>query len=229
MNALRLATLLAALGTVSVAHAQTAATLGRPVGPTRQVDPKVPQPGDGGKIFPLNSSWVAVSLNGKPFTGERPSFKLDDQLRATGFSGCNTYATAAYPLREQGLAILMITHDLSTAARFAQRIAVMYLGRIVEEGPAASVVRNPQHPYTKALLSVVPRRDPRDRTRPQILKGETPDAVFIPSGCRFHPRCPIAEERCAVEDPALARPTSAEAGHRAACLLLPGAGDVTTG
>jgi len=128
-------------------------------------------------------------------------------------------------LRRDGLAILMITHDLSTAARFAQRIAVMYLGRIVEEGPAATVVRNPQHPYTKALLSVVPRRDPRDRQRPQILKGETPDAVAIPSGCRFHPRCPIAEERCSVEDPALMRPSSAEAGHRAACLLLPTSGD----
>ena len=105
MSALRLATLLAALATVSAAHAQTASTLGRPAGPTRQVDPKVPQPGQNGKVFPLGSSWVAVSLNGKPFTGERPSFKLDDQLRATGFSGCNTYATAAYPLREQGLAV----------------------------------------------------------------------------------------------------------------------------
>ena len=124
-------------------------------------------------------------------------------------------------LRRDGLAILMITHDLSTAVRFAQRIAVMYLGRIVEEGPAATVVRNPQHPYTKALLSVVPRRDPRDRQQPQILKGETPDAVAIPRGCRFHPRCPIAEERCSVEDPALAQPVSAESGHRAACLLLP--------
>jgi peptide/nickel transport system ATP-binding protein len=123
-------------------------------------------------------------------------------------------------LRQEGLAILMITHDLSTAARFAQRIAVMYLGRIVEEGRAASVVRNPQHPYTKALLSVVPRRDPRDRRRPQILQGETPDAVAIPTGCRFHPRCPIAVEHCAVEDPVLARPVSAEAGHQAACLLL---------
>jgi oligopeptide/dipeptide ABC transporter ATP-binding protein len=124
-------------------------------------------------------------------------------------------------LRRDGLAILMITHDLSTAARFAQRIAVMYLGRIVEEGPAGTVVRNPQHPYTKALLSVVPRRDPRDRQRPQILKGETPDAVAIPSGCRFHPRCPIAEERCSVEDPALVQPMSAAQGHRAACVLLP--------
>jgi peptide/nickel transport system ATP-binding protein len=124
-------------------------------------------------------------------------------------------------LRRDGLAILMITHDLSTAARFAQRIAVMYLGRIVEEGPAATVVRNPQHPYTKALLSVVPRRDPRDRRRPQILQGETPDAVAIPSGCRFHPRCPVAIDRCSQEDPVLAHPASAEQGHRAACLLLP--------
>jgi heat shock protein HslJ len=107
MNALRLATLLAALATVSAAQAQTAATLGRPAGPTRQVDPKVPQPGQpGNKVFPLGSSWVAVSLNGKPFGGgERPSFKLDDQMRATGFSGCNIYSTVAYPLREQNLAV----------------------------------------------------------------------------------------------------------------------------
>jgi oligopeptide/dipeptide ABC transporter ATP-binding protein len=68
----------------------------------------------------------------------------------------------------------------------------MYLGRIVEEGPAREIVDNAQHPYTRALLSVVPRRDPRDQRRPQILRGETPDAVHIPAGCRFHPRCPIA-------------------------------------
>ena len=123
-------------------------------------------------------------------------------------------------LRRGGLAILMITHDLSTAARYADRIAVMYLGRIVEEGPAAEVVRNPQHPYTKALLSVVPHRDPRLRRRPQILRGETPDAVRIPSGCRFHPRCPVAIDICATDDPPLERPSSAGPKHRAACLLL---------
>jgi oligopeptide/dipeptide ABC transporter ATP-binding protein len=123
-------------------------------------------------------------------------------------------------LRANGLGILMITHDLSTAARFADRIAVMYLGRIVEEGPADEVVRGAQHPYTKALLSVVPRRDPRDRTRPQILSGETPDAVRIPSGCRFHPRCPVAIDECARVDPALERPRNARtADHRAACIL----------
>jgi oligopeptide/dipeptide ABC transporter ATP-binding protein len=96
----------------------------------------------------------------------------------------------------------------------------MYLGRIVEEGPARDVVGNPQHPYTKALLSVVPRRDPRMRSRPQILRGETPDAVRVPSGCRFHPRCPIAIDVCTVEDPSLRRPNAAQSPrHRAACLL----------
>jgi oligopeptide/dipeptide ABC transporter ATP-binding protein len=119
-------------------------------------------------------------------------------------------------LREGGLGILMITHDLSTAARFANRIAVMYLGRIVEEGPAEQVVREPRHPYTKALLSVVPRRDPRERSKPEILSGETPDAVRIPQGCRFHPRCPIAIPECKTIDPAL-EPVAQD--QRAACIL----------
>ncbi|MBM6592738.1 META domain-containing protein [Microvirga pudoricolor] len=115
MNALRpvahmsvrlFAMLLAALAFVPAAHAQSAASAGRPAGPSRQVDPKVPQPGQGGKVFPLNSSWLAVSLNGRAFGGsERPSFSLDGQLRARGFGGCNTFAATAYPLREQGLAV----------------------------------------------------------------------------------------------------------------------------
>ena len=121
-------------------------------------------------------------------------------------------------LRAGGLGVLMITHDLSTAARFADRIAVMYLGRIVEQGPAEAVVREPQHPYTRALLSVVPRRDPRERSRPQILRGEAPDAVRIPLGCRFHPRCPAAIAECREVDPQL-EPAGGAPGHTAACIL----------
>ena len=106
-------------------------------------------------------------------------------------------------LRRSGLGILMITHDLSTAAHYADRILVMYLGRIVEEGPARAVVDNPQHPYTRALISVVPRRDPHDLRRPQILQGETPNPVDIPAGCRFRPRCPIGDDACRAVDPQL--------------------------
>jgi peptide/nickel transport system ATP-binding protein len=122
-------------------------------------------------------------------------------------------------LRREGLGILMITHDLSTAAHFADRIAVMYLGRIIEEGSARDVVRNPQHPYTQALLSVVPRRDPADRQVPNILKGETPSAVQIPSGCRFHPRCPLAVPECSEVDPQLDSVKGAETtDHSVACI-----------
>ena len=120
-------------------------------------------------------------------------------------------------LRDRGLAVLMITHDLSTAARFADRICVMYLGRIVEEGPARDVIENPRHPYTKALLSVVPRRDPRRRVDAHVLRGETPNPVEVPSGCRFHPRCPIAIDACRTTDPELRGAAGAPA-HRAACI-----------
>ena len=120
-------------------------------------------------------------------------------------------------LRDRGLAVLMITHDLSTAARFADRICVMYLGRIVEEGPARQVIESPRHPYTKALLSVVPRRDPRHARSAQILRGETPNPIEVPSGCRFHPRCPIAIEACKETEPEL----EAAAGNPPPCGLLP--------
>jgi oligopeptide/dipeptide ABC transporter ATP-binding protein len=81
-------------------------------------------------------------------------------------------------------------------------------------------VRNPLHPYTKALISVVPKRDPRNATTPQILTGETPNPVFIPPGCRFHPRCPIAQESCKHTDPELRRPAAAtDPTHRVACIL----------
>lgn len=121
-------------------------------------------------------------------------------------------------LRRAGLGILMITHDLSTAAHYADRIAVMYLGRIVEIGSAREVVRRPRHPYTRALISVVPSRDPRTGSRPQPLRGETPNAVHIPSGCRFHPRCPVAIAECPSVDPQL-RPAG-PGGHEAACILV---------
>jgi oligopeptide/dipeptide ABC transporter ATP-binding protein len=100
-------------------------------------------------------------------------------------------------LREKkGLTYLFITHDLSLAWVLADRIGVMYLGKIVEEGPTNELIKNPRHPYTKALVSVVPVPDPDRRRQRIILKGERPDPSDIPPGCRFHPRCPVAFERC---------------------------------
>jgi oligopeptide/dipeptide ABC transporter ATP-binding protein len=121
--------------------------------------------------------------------------------------------------RERGLTYLFITHDLSIAWVLADRIAVMYLGRIMEIGPAEAVIRTPRNPYTQALVSVSPSPDPPaagDRAARTILVGETPDAAHIPSGCRFHPRCPLAFDRCAVESPPLFHVGE---GHQAACWL----------
>jgi peptide/nickel transport system ATP-binding protein len=154
---------------------------------------------------------ASLVLGPKLLLADEPVSMLDVSVRAGVLRLLNS-------LRDDGLGILIITHDLSTAAHFANRIAVMYLGRIVEEGPAREVVENPQHPYTKALLSVVPKADPRDRQRPQILAGETPDPVQIPVGCRFHPRCPAMIPECRTVDPELRHPIRAAAGHQAACI-----------
>ncbi|MGH3509497.1 MAG: oligopeptide/dipeptide ABC transporter ATP-binding protein, partial [Nocardioidaceae bacterium] len=88
---------------------------------------------------------------------------------------------------EFGLGVLVVTHDLGLAWNIADRIAVMYLGRVVESGPTEEVLSEPQHPYTQALLSVVPEIE---HLQPIVLTGEIPDPTRIPPGCRFHPRCP---------------------------------------
>jgi len=156
---------------------------------------------------------ASLVLDPKVLVADEPVSMLDVSVRAGVLRLLDG-------LRRSGnLSVLMITHDLSTAAHFADRIAVMYLGRIVEEGPAREVVRDPQHPYTKALLSVVPKRDPRERSELQILTGEPPNPVKPPSGCRFHPRCPVALDRCRSEDPALRDVPGADE-HRAACVLV---------
>ncbi len=115
------------------------------------------------------------------------------------------------------IAVIFITHDLGSVGFFADRVAVMYLGRIVEIGTMLEVLEQPRHPYTKALLSVIPVPNPRLRHERIILQGETPNPINLPSGCRFHPRCPVAVEKCKVDDPALFDLSSS---HRAACLLV---------
>jgi oligopeptide/dipeptide ABC transporter ATP-binding protein len=96
---------------------------------------------------------------------------------------------------------IFISHDLSVVRHIAHRIAVMYLGFIMEMGPAEKVYNNPLNPYTKVLLSAVPEGDPRKKSKKQPLKGEVPSSLHKPSGCCFHPRCPIAKDICKKEDP----------------------------
>ncbi|WP_345346122.1 ABC transporter ATP-binding protein [Candidatus Villigracilis affinis] len=115
------------------------------------------------------------------------------------------------------IAVIFITHDLGSVGFFADRVAVMYLGRIVEIGTMLEVLEKPQHPYTKALLSVIPVPNPRMRRERIILQGETPNPIDLPTGCRFHPRCPVAMPACRVSDPKFEILTKT---HHAACLLL---------
>ena len=116
-----------------------------------------------------------------------------------------------------GVTYLFITHDLSLAWVISDRIAVMYLGKIVEIGETEEVVKNPKHPYTQALISVIPVPDPTANREHVILSGETPNPANIPSGCRFHPRCPVRMDKCSEIEPG---DTHVGGTHYASCLLL---------
>ena len=121
---------------------------------------------------------------------------------------------------ELGLALLFISHDLAIVEHMTHRVAVMYLGKIVEVAPKRSLFAAPKHPYTEALLSAVPVPMPGAARQRVILRGDVPSPINPPKGCRFHTRCPYAFDRCRVEEPKLvAIPTALEAGHTAACHL----------
>lgn len=161
---------------------------------------------------------AAVALRPRLIVADEPVSMLDISLRAG-------IIRLMLDLRDQlGISYLFITHDLSLAAVFADRIVVLYLGRVVEEGPAAEVISSPNHPYTRALVSVMPNPDPAVRDARVLLSGEPPNPTEISSGCRFRPRCPLYRalgepERCHTEDPALQAiaDSAPSREHRVAC------------
>lgn len=160
---------------------------------------------------------AAMALDPAVLLADEPVASLDASIRGEVLALMRSFVD------DHGVSIVAVTHDLGLAWNIADRVAVMYLGRIVEVGPTEEVLATPRHPYTRALLSVVPETR---RLEQQILHGETPDPSRIPSGCRFHPRCPVVasgeaarlgiEARCRGEDPTL---TERAPGHTAACHL----------
>jgi peptide/nickel transport system ATP-binding protein len=156
---------------------------------------------------------IAMALACEPrlLIADEPTTALDVMVQAQVLTLLKTLQ------EEMQLGLLFITHDLSVLRELCDRIAVMYAGRMVEEGPAASVFETPAHPYTRALAGAFPSiGDPDDRRAPGGRGGDPPDPQRIPPGCSFHPRCPARFEPCDRVDPSL---YPVEDGRRAACLL----------
>ncbi|MGH6814575.1 MAG: ABC transporter ATP-binding protein [Hyphomicrobiaceae bacterium] len=139
----------------------------------------------------------ALALNPSLVVADEPVSALDVSVQAQ-------IVNLMLDLQQRlGLSYLFVAHDLSVVKHMSDRVAVMYVGKIVEEAPAEALFATPRHPYTEALLSAVPKPDPRRRSQRIVLKGEVADPASPPPGCAFHPRCRYATERCKAETPAL--------------------------
>ena len=155
---------------------------------------------------------MALACNPSLVIADEPTTALDVMVQAQVLKLLNELQ------HQLGLAMLFITHDLSVLVEVCDRLAIMYAGKIVEEGPSVKVFGQPAHPYTQALAGAFPAiGDHRFRMAPSGLGGDPPQPEAIPSGCSFHPRCPLAFDECSITEPQL---YPAGDGRRAACLLI---------
>jgi oligopeptide/dipeptide ABC transporter ATP-binding protein len=161
----------------------------------------------------------ALATNPKIVIADEPVSALDVSIQAQVIN-------LMQDLQEEfGLSYIFIAHDLSVVRHISDRISVMYLGQIVETGPADEIYRRPMHPYSRLLLSAVPRPDPDKRAGAHApLRGELPSPVHKPSGCAFRTRCPIAKPSCADAVP----PLESRQGREVACPYTDGAGETAT-
>jgi oligopeptide/dipeptide ABC transporter ATP-binding protein len=140
---------------------------------------------------------MALACSPRLLLADEPTTALDVTIQA------QILELMTHLTRELGTAVLIITHNLGVVARYAQRVYVMYAGKVVETAPAMELYHRPHHPYTLGLLRSVPRLDQGRKARLEPIEGFPPDMVHIPPGCAFHPRCPFRTERCQVEGPPL--------------------------
>jgi oligopeptide transport system ATP-binding protein len=155
----------------------------------------------------------ALALEPKIIVADEPVSALDVSIQAQILNLLSSL------VRQMNLSLIFIAHDLSVVKHISDRVAVMYLGKIVELGRAADVIERPRHPYTRALVSAIPTPDPDvERSRQRIvLPGDPPSPLNPPAGCAFHPRCPFAQEKCKLAVPPLARLAD---GREAACIRV---------
>lgn len=152
----------------------------------------------------------ALAVRPDVLIADEPVSALDVSVQATILELFTTLRL------ELGLSILFVAHNLAVVQHLSQRVAVMYLGRIVEVADTAELFANPRHPYTRALIDSIPRMSESSVNRELVLEGEPPSPYDIPSGCRFHPRCPVAVSACREIDPALSPVSIA---HESACII----------